>query len=95
MAEIVIGKEIGKKISAISLSNNTVQRSIADMSKDFKEQVVEEICSKTLGLSSILLDESTDVESCSQLVESGFCQICSFWKAKRRTSVLCSFKGYN
>ena len=38
------------------------------MSIDIKEQVVEEICSASCGLFSIQLDESTDVESCSQLM---------------------------
>ena len=68
MFEIVLGKEAEKKIAAISLSNNIVQRRIADMSKDIKEQVVEEILSAPFGLFSIQLDESTDVESCSQLM---------------------------
>ena len=37
------------------------------MSKDVKEQVVEEIRSALLGLFLIQLDESTVVESCLQL----------------------------
>ena len=65
MIEIVLGKEAEKKIAAISLSKNTVQKRIADMSKDIKEQVVEEILSAPFGLFSIQLDESTD---CSQLM---------------------------
>ena len=63
--EIVLGKEAEKKIAAVSLSNNTVQRRIKEMSTDIKEQVVEEIRSASFGLFSIQLDESTHVESCS------------------------------
>ena len=68
MVEIVLGKEAEKKIAAISLSNNTVQKRIADKRKDIKEQVVEEILSAPFGLFSIQLDKSTDIESCSQLM---------------------------
>ena len=68
MIEIILGKGDKKKIAAISLSKNTVQRRKADMSTDIKEQVVEKIRSASFGLFSIQLDESTDVESCSRLV---------------------------
>ena len=68
MIEIVLGKEAKKKIAAISLLNNTVQRRIADRSTDIKKQVVEEITSAPLGLFSIRLDKSTDVESSYQLM---------------------------
>ena len=68
MVEIILGKEAKKKIAAISLSNNTVQRGIEDMSTVMKKQVVEEITSAPFGLFSIRLDESTDVGSCSQLM---------------------------
>ena len=69
-----------KKIAAISLSNNTVQRRIAHMSTDIKEQVGEVIRSAPLGLFSIQLDESTDVESCSQLMP--FVRYINFGKLK-------------
>ena len=61
-------KEVGKKVAAISLSNNTGQRRIADMSKYIKEHIGEEICLSSLGLFLIYVDKSTDVESCSQLM---------------------------
>ena len=57
MIEIVLGKGDKKKIAAISLSKNTVQRRKADMSTDIKEQVVEKIRSALFGLFSIQLDE--------------------------------------
>ena len=60
MVQIVLGKEAEKKIAAISLANNTVQRRIADMSTDIKEQVVEEIRLALFGLISIQLDELTN-----------------------------------
>ena len=68
MIEIVRGKGAEKKIAAISLSNNTVQKRIADMSTDIQEQVVEEIRSALFGLFLTQLVESTNVESCSQLM---------------------------
>ena len=50
MVEIVLKKEAKKKIAAISLLNNTVQRKIADMNTDIQKQVVEEIHSAPFGL---------------------------------------------
>ena len=68
MVEIVFGKEAKKKRAAIFRSKNTVQKRIADMSTDIKEQAVEEICLVPFGLFSIQLDELMDVKSCSQLM---------------------------
>ncbi|KAG8236890.1 hypothetical protein J437_LFUL018926 [Ladona fulva] len=50
----------------ISLSNNTIQRRISNMSMDVKEQIISEI--KASPVFSFQLDESTDVSSCSQLL---------------------------
>ncbi len=46
-------------------ADNTLSRRIEEMSTDIKEQVISEI--KDAGLFALLLDESTDVSSCSQL----------------------------
>ncbi|XP_054573034.1 LOW QUALITY PROTEIN: zinc finger BED domain-containing protein 5-like, partial [Eptesicus fuscus] len=64
---VMIGDEFVTKLSAISLSNNTVCRRIDDMSADILDQVIQEIKSP-LPIFSIQLDESTDVANCSQLL---------------------------
>lgn len=66
MVKLVLGEKSAEKLNAISLSNNKVQRQISQISDDIKEQVIQEI--KRAGLFSIQLDESTDVQSCSQLL---------------------------
>lgn len=68
IVRIMLGEESAKKILPLSLSNNTVQRRIADMSDDIKAQVIDEIKSAPLGLFALQLDESTDVASCAQLM---------------------------
>ena len=68
MARILLGEESEKKLRNISLSDNTVQRRIADLSRDIKEQVIAEIKDAAFGLFAIQVDESTDVASCSQLL---------------------------
>ena len=50
----------------ISLSNDTVQRRISDMSEDMKEQVINEL--KASPMFCIQVDESTDVSLCAQLL---------------------------
>ena len=55
-----------KKISSLSLSDNTVQRRIEEMSEDIKNQVVEQI--KQSPFYVLQLNESTDVSSCAQLM---------------------------
>ena len=67
-AGIVLGKEAEKKLAAILLSHNTIQRQIKDLSLDIKSQVVQEIKTALFGLFAIQLDESTDISLCAQLM---------------------------
>ena len=69
MVRIVLNEESERKIQAIPLSDNTVQRRIALMANDIKEQVVTEVKDKALfGLFALQLDESTDASSAPQLI---------------------------
>ena len=56
-----------KKLNSISLSNNTVQRKIEEMSMDILQQVISDICRSESGF-AIQLDESTDVTNCAELL---------------------------
>ena len=67
-AGIVLKKETEKKLDAISLPNNTIQRRIKDLFLDIKSQVVQEIKTAPFGLFAIQLDESTDISSCAHLM---------------------------
>lgn len=66
VVKLVLGDVSEEKIRNISLSNNTIQRRIEDMSLDVRDQVLAEI--KNSPLFSLQLDESTDVSSCAQLL---------------------------
>ncbi|XP_014389407.1 PREDICTED: LOW QUALITY PROTEIN: protein ZBED8-like [Myotis brandtii] len=68
IVRVMIGDKFLMKLSAISLSNDTVRRRIDDMSADIIDQVIQEIKSSPLPIFSIQLDESTDVANCSQLL---------------------------
>ena len=69
MVRIVLNEESERKIQAIPLSGNTVQRRIALIANDIKEQVVTKVKDKALfGLFALQLDESTDVSSAPQLM---------------------------
>ena len=69
MVRNVLGEESERKIKAIPLSDNTVQRKIDLMANDIKEQVATEVNDKSLfGLFALQLDESTDVSSAAQLM---------------------------
>ena len=60
MVRTVLGEKEASKLRTIPLSNDTVQRRIADISIDLMEQVVERYNSPTFA---IQLNESTDISS--------------------------------
>ena len=66
IVRLMFGADAVKKLSSLSISENTVQRSIQEMSEDIKNQVVEQIKQSPIYVSQ--LDESTDVSSCAQLM---------------------------
>ena len=66
MVRLVLGAEAAQKLSDVSLSNNTIQRRIRDMSGDVKDQIIEEI--KASPIFAIQVDESTDVAMACQLL---------------------------
>ena len=65
VVEITIGEKECKKLYAVSLSNNTVKRRIADMSINVFQQIVHQV--KKSSLYSIQLDKSTDIAGLPQL----------------------------
>ncbi|XP_076029345.1 SCAN domain-containing protein 3-like [Oratosquilla oratoria] len=74
-ANNVLGEESQRKLSKISLSDNTVKRCIDDLSEDIKEQVLDKI--KASCFFEIQCDETTDVAHfcqllvCSRFVDEG------------------------
>ncbi|XP_068205357.1 protein FAM200C-like [Palaemon carinicauda] len=66
MVRLVLVAEAAQKPSDVSLSNNTIQRGIRDMSGDVKDQIIEEI--KASPLFTIQVDEATDVAMACQLL---------------------------
>ncbi|XP_066964227.1 protein FAM200C-like [Macrobrachium rosenbergii] len=66
MVRLVLGAEAAQKLRDVSLSNNTIQRRIRDMSGDVKYQIIEEI--KASPIFAIQVDESTDVAKACQLL---------------------------
>ena len=63
----VIGNEAVSKLNSVSVSNNTIQQRITEMSTDIKEQVITEVQGSKYGF-AIQLVESTDVSNCTQLL---------------------------
>ena len=68
MARIVLGPEADTKFQQIPLSNDIIHSRIQDISQDILMQVIQDIKDSPLKI-SIQIDESTDVDSCSQLLE--------------------------
>ncbi|XP_077306292.1 protein FAM200C-like [Lithobates pipiens] len=66
MANIMLVKEAGVKLSQIPLSNDTISDRIEDMGKDILAQVVADLISSPAKF-SLQLNESTDVSNLSQL----------------------------
>ncbi|KAF2345094.1 hypothetical protein FHG87_024150, partial [Trinorchestia longiramus] len=70
-ANTVLGEESQRKLSKISLSDNTVKRRIDELSEDIKEQVWDKI--KASRFYAIQCNESTDIAHlCQLLVYSRF-----------------------
>ena len=67
MVRIVLGTEAQKKIQQIPLSNDIIHSRIQDISQDILLQVIQDIKDSPLKI-GMQLDESTDVDSCSQLL---------------------------
>lgn len=68
IVQVMIGDEFVMQLSDVSLPNDTVCRRTDDMSTDILDQLIQEIKSSPLPISSIQHDESTDVANCSQLL---------------------------
>ena len=68
IVRLMIGADAVKKLSSLSLSDNTIQCRIQEMSDDIKNQVVEQIKQSQSPSYVLQLDESTDVSSCTQLM---------------------------
>ena len=68
MVTKVCGEDQEKKLSAISLSNNTISRRIDNMASDVLCQVVTEVKESSYEKFSLQFDESTDVSSCALLL---------------------------
>ena len=67
MADILLGNEAARKLSKISMSDNSVKRRIEDMSSDILAQIVHRIKKSAFSI-ALQLDESTDVACMSQLL---------------------------
>ena len=65
--EILLGGDIAKQLSKVSLSNDTVHQRIINMSQDILTKVVNEI-KQSPSKTSIQIDESTGVSNHSQLL---------------------------
>ncbi|XP_068243831.1 protein FAM200C-like [Palaemon carinicauda] len=65
-AQLILGKDSANKLSQISLSNDTVQRRIHELSQDIKEQTLELV--RASPVFAIQCDEMTDIAQCAQFL---------------------------
>ena len=63
----VFGEQAIAKLSAVSLSDNTIKRRIEEMSDDIADQILAEIKESKFGF-AMQLDESTDITNYCQLL---------------------------
>ena len=66
MADILLGNEAARKLSKISMSDNSVKKHIKDMSSDILAQIVHGTKKIAFPI-ALQLDKSTDVACMSQL----------------------------
>ena len=66
-ADILLGNEAARKLSNISMTDNSVNRRIEDMSSDILAQIVYNIKKSAFPI-ALQLDKSTDVACMSQLL---------------------------
>ena len=68
MAQIVLGRNEAKRIDSFSMSDDTVNNRVADIANDILSQFIALIQDSPCKM-SLRFDETTDIESISQLVE--------------------------
>ena len=67
MADILLANKTARKLSKISMSDNSVKRCIDDMSSDILAQIVHDIKKSAFPI-ALQLDESTDFACMSRLL---------------------------
>ncbi|KAF2355875.1 Zinc finger BED-type [Trinorchestia longiramus] len=68
VSKVHMWEDQAKKLSVISLSNNTIHRRIDDMASDILSQVIIEIEESSYCKFSLQFDESCDIASCAVLL---------------------------
>uniref|UniRef100_A0A8C4TCW7 Uncharacterized protein n=1 Tax=Erpetoichthys calabaricus TaxID=27687 RepID=A0A8C4TCW7_ERPCA len=67
IVKTILGAEAARKVQQIPLSNNVIRSRVDDIGADILDQVVSDIKVSSVKI-SIQLDESTDIDNCSQLI---------------------------